>query len=53
MRFKRLRKFICKIKGHNFETYIFRYGIWSDDIEQAGFCIRCGYDTHETKEDNQ
>lgn len=40
-------KLICKYKGHDFETYPFRYGIYSDDVEMAGQCVRCGYDTHE------
>ena len=48
MKFKKSRSLICKIKEHNFETYTVRYGIWSDEIEQAGHCVRCDYDTHET-----
>lgn len=46
--FKRL---ICKHKGHDFEIYEFSTGYWSNDIEMAGECKRCGYDTHEGLEE--
>lgn len=41
--FKRL---ICKYRGHKWETYTVSTGYWGNDIEQAGYCTRCGYDTH-------
>lgn len=28
------------------ETYTVSTGYWSNDIEQAGYCTRCGEDTH-------
>ncbi len=43
---KFIKRIICKIFGHRFETYIHQTGYWSYDIEQAGHCVRCGYDTH-------
>lgn len=30
----------CEKEGHDFEFYAFH-------SEQAGLCIRCGFDTHE------
>lgn len=41
-----LNKMTCRHKGHSFETYIFQAGYQSNDIEQAGLCLRCGFDTH-------
>lgn len=43
--------FICRRKGHDWEMYIADSGVNSyesyyDNIEQAGYCKRCGYDTH-------
>ena len=38
--------FICKYKGHDWEIYTVSTGYYSYDIEQAGYCKRCGYDTH-------
>lgn len=42
---------VCKRKGHDWEMYIADSGCNSyynhyDNIEQAGYCRRCGYDTH-------
>ncbi|AMB18765.1 hypothetical protein BH780_gp182 [Bacillus phage Eldridge] len=37
---------ICADKGHDWETYAVSTGYSSNDIEQAGYCLRCGYDTH-------
>lgn len=53
MKFK-IISLICKWKGHDFVTYTIRrsYAL-SDVLEEAQLCIRCGYDTHENKEDNQ
>lgn len=48
--FRFIRCMICKLHGHNFEIYEHRYGIHSTDIEMAGHCKRCGYDTHEEAE---
>lgn len=39
-------KMTCRYKGHNFETYVFQAGYQPNDIEQAGLCLRCGFDTH-------
>lgn len=36
----------CEQEGHDWDTYTVSTGYWSNDIEQAGYCIRCGYDTH-------
>lgn len=43
---KYIKRFICKHKGHKWTTYTVSTGYWSYDIEQAGYCTRCGYDTH-------
>lgn len=45
--FKFIKKYICKKKGHNFESYVYQYETYPYDIEQAGHCKRCGYDTHD------
>lgn len=39
---------ICKEKGHDWIEYTVGVGLkhWSTDIEQAGYCERCGEDTH-------
>ena len=39
----RIKKFICKHFGHNFEVYPSQ----KDRFEMAGYCKRCGYDTHD------
>lgn len=38
----------CKEKGHDWTMYVVKSGLGysSYDIEQAGYCERCGYDTH-------
>lgn len=43
---KYLKRFICKYKDHDWITYAVSTGYWSYDIEQAGYCRRCGFDTH-------
>lgn len=43
---KFVKRLICKYKGHKWETYIVSTGYWGNDIEQAGYCVRCGHDTH-------
>ena len=42
-----IKKFICKYFGHNFEVYPSD----RDRFEMAGYCKRCGYDTHNQGED--
>jgi hypothetical protein len=42
-----VKKQICKKFGHKWDYYTISTGYWSYDIEQAGYCKRCGYDTHE------
>lgn len=32
--------------NHEWTTYTVSTGYWSYDIEQAGYCEKCGYDTH-------
>lgn len=47
-RFKLKEKYICNRKGHDWETYtvyLEPHNHWHD-IEQAGYCKRCHYDTH-------
>lgn len=41
-----IKRLICKRKGHDWESYTVSTGYWSYDIEQAGYCKRCGEDTH-------
>ncbi|EOI54821.1 hypothetical protein [Enterococcus gilvus] len=41
-----IKRWMCKLKGHNFESYEFRTGPYPLDIEEAGHCTRCGFDTH-------
>ena len=38
-----IKKFICKHLGHNF----YLYPGDRDRFEMAGYCKRCGYDTHD------
>lgn len=40
------KELICQHKGHDWETYAFSTGYFSYDVEQAGHCKRCGFDTH-------
>jgi len=44
-----IKEFICKIRGHDWETYEYKTGYWLYDIEQAGHCRRCGFDTHKNQ----
>lgn len=48
--FRFIRCLICRWRGHKFEVYEYRYGMYPTDIEMAGNCKRCGYDTHEEAE---
>jgi hypothetical protein len=43
-----IKRLICTIFDHRFETYIYapKWAYHITDCEQAGICIRCGYDTH-------
>lgn len=41
-----LRRRKCKRKGHDWEFYSVANGYYSYDVEQAGYCKRCGEDTH-------
>jgi hypothetical protein len=41
-----IKLYICKHVGHDWETYTVSTGYYSYDIEQAGYCLRCGWDTH-------
>lgn len=43
---KSINKLICKIFGHKFNIYQYKTGYASYDIEMAGRCSRCGFDTH-------
>lgn len=43
---KWIKSMICKRRGHKWDYYTVNTGYWSYDIEQAGHCKRCGYDTH-------
>ena len=38
---------ICDKEGHDWEFYVVTTGIGTNDIEQAGYCRRCHYDTHD------
>lgn len=42
----KLARLICEEEGHDWDTYTVSTGYWSNDIEQAGYCMRCGFDTH-------
>ena len=41
-----IKRLICKRKGHKWITYTVNTSGWYYDIEQAGYCERCGEDTH-------
>lgn len=45
--FRWIKRLICKYKGHDFEVYPHCTGYYSYDVEMAGHCKRCGFDTHE------
>jgi len=42
----------CLEEGHDWSYYHVSTGYYGNDIEQAGICNRCGYDTHEGVEDD-
>lgn len=43
----RIKQYICKRKGHKWDYYTVSTGqLHWHDIEQAGYCTRCGEDTH-------
>lgn len=37
---------ICEEQGHDWIIYAFYTGYGSNDIEKAGICDRCEFDTH-------
>lgn len=39
-------KITCETEGHDWSYYEVSIGYWGNDIEQAGVCKRCGFDTH-------
>lgn len=39
-------KITCETEGHDWDLYEVSTGYSSNDIEQAGVCKRCGFDTH-------
>lgn len=39
------KRLICKRKGHIYKYYT-STGYYEYEIEQAGYCERCGLDTH-------
>lgn len=41
-----INKHICEEQGHDWNHYEVSTGYWGNDIEQAGICERCGFDTH-------
>lgn len=44
-----IKRLICKLFGHKWEYYMtesFKGALHSYDFEQAGYCTRCGFDTH-------
>jgi len=43
-----INNFVCRHKGHDFEIYSHmpKGGYYPYDMEQAGYCKRCGFDTH-------
>lgn len=41
-----IKKLLCKHKGHDWEVYSYSTGYYSYDVEMAGYCKRCGFDTH-------
>lgn len=44
--FEWIKRFICRRKGHDWDTYTVSTGYGSNEIEQAGYCKRCKLDTH-------
>lgn len=43
---KYIGRLICRYKDHDWTIYAVSTGYESNDIEQAGYCERCGADTH-------
>ena len=45
---KNIKRLICKLIGHKFVIYPKPTGLkyYSYDVEKAGYCKRCGFDTH-------
>lgn len=43
---KYIKRLICKYKGHDWDIYEVSTGYYSTDVEMAGYCVRCGEDTH-------
>jgi len=41
-----IKRLICKLVGHKFTVYPKQLGYYSYDVEKAGYCKRCGFDTH-------
>lgn len=44
--FSKLDRLICEKKGHEFVIYPVSTGYGSNEVEKAGYCEFCGYDTH-------
>lgn len=44
--FSKLDNLICEKKGHEFVIYPVSTGYGSNEVEKAGYCEFCGYDTH-------
>lgn len=40
------KRIICRLVGHKFIIYPKPTGYYSYDVEKAGYCKRCGFDTH-------
>jgi len=47
VKMKWFKHLTCRLFGHKWEIYEYRTGYYPTDIEMAGYCIRCGFDTHE------
>lgn len=43
---------ICLEQGHDWTYYTVSTGYYGNDIEQAGICKKCGYDTHKEENEN-
>ena len=41
-----VKELICKKYGHDWESYAYSTGYYPGDVEQAGHCERCHFDTH-------
>lgn len=42
---KRIGVLTCRLIGHDWTSYPAYYGVYGD-FEKAGYCERCGADTH-------